>query len=656
MHVTAARQSLITDRLNWRCAPLDAEVVCTKAVLETVRQHAAEGRTRLSHGGLEIGGILLGRRTDRSMEILGALPIECEHKLGPLFILSAADEKTLDAVLTGNKLGTLQPVGLYVSHSRRGFAVAETEAMILDRLPAGPWQLVLVVMPAKFGPARAGFFIREAVDRSFVCAHELMLTPMEHLLEPPPPPAPPAAPVPVSTPPAADKPISETGQTPVLRPIDSFIAQVKTHWRLSQWNMAVSLILLLLFVCAGGLFVRARSVSSTSIPMHVSDLGSNVRIEWDPIQKAVRSASRATLEIRDGERPPVAIPVTKTELDHGSVLYAPHSDNIEVRLKLMRGSAIASESVLYFINPQRRANAQPMSAPPVIPPPVIAPPVVPQPVSTPPVVARTVATPPVIAPPVALQPVSTPPVATKVSPVVPPPATMSPAAASPQPVKPPPPVQATQPVPTLRPEQPVQQVVEKGPKRDTEKPAKAFQLPVVQARTVTAQATPMNLPDLPEIRTSATPTPVISSSPLAAILQAPARLADPPQLRAGRLIWTGSLHKNAELSITPAGPSMGVLSGALPGVPVKVSLQPAELLDRGIAVYSKDPDRPGASQPPSAWNGWHVVVQDWDPKRIAEVSVVEAPGPGNNWKRLVLRSGNRNVSVFVVNWQGVAGQ
>jgi hypothetical protein len=312
--------------------------------------------------------------------------------------------------------------------------------------------------------------------------------------------------------------------------------------------------------------------------------------------------------------------------------------------------------VLYFINPQRRANAQPMSAPPVIPPPVIAPPVVPQPVSTPPVVARTVATPPVIAPPVALQPVSTPPVATKVSPVVPPPATMSPAAASPQPVKPPPPVQATQPVPTLRPEQPVQQVVEKGPKRDTEKPAKAFQLPVVQARTVTAQATPMNLPDLPEIRTSATPTPVISSSPLAAILQAPARLADPPQLRAGRLIWTGSLHKNAELSITPAGPSMGVLSGALPGVPVKVSLQPAELLDRGIAVYSKDPDRPGASQPPSAWNGWHVVVQDWDPKRIAEVSVVEAPGPGNNWKRLVLRSGNRNVSVFVVNWQGVAGQ
>jgi hypothetical protein len=138
MQATTARyQSSIADRLNWRYAPLDAEVVCTSAVLEAVRHQAAEGRSRLSHGGLEIGGILLGRRTDRSMEIVGALPIECEHKLGPLFILSAADEKALDAALTSEQLGTLQPVGLYVSHSRRGFAVAETEAKILDRLPAG---------------------------------------------------------------------------------------------------------------------------------------------------------------------------------------------------------------------------------------------------------------------------------------------------------------------------------------------------------------------------------------------------------------------------------------------------------------------------------------------------------------------------------------
>jgi hypothetical protein len=50
------------------------------------------------------------------------------------------------------------------------------------------------------------------------------------------------------------------------------------------------------------------------------------------------------------------------------------------------------------------------------------------------------------------------------------------------------------------------------------------------------------------------------------------------------------------------------------------------------------------------------VVYDWDPKRIAEVNVVEAPGAANNWKRMVLRNGNRNVSVLVVDWQRVPGQ
>ena len=74
-------------------------------------------------------------------------------------------------------------------------------------------------------------------------------------------------------------------------------------------------------------------------------------------------------------------------------------------------------------------------------------------------------------------------------------------------------------------------------------------------------------------------------------------------------------------------------------------------VDGGIAVYSKDPERSGDDQRPSAWNGWRVEVHDWDPKRIAELNMVEPPGPANNWKRLVLRNGSRNVSVFVVNWQ-----
>ncbi len=599
MQASAAAQcrSPITDRLNWRYAPLDAEVVCTSSVLETIRQEAGEGRSRLSHGGLEIGGILLGRRSDRSIEILGSLPIECEHKLGPLFILSTADEKALDTTLASGKLGALQPVGLYVSHSRSGFAVAETDSKILDRLTSGPWQLVVVVMPAKFGPSRAGFFIRGSVDRSFVCAHEVQLSHMEHPV--PATSAPAAAPaampdsVAIATPAPSPDPVN--GQIHPLQRLLSLVvkvkpllAKVKRHWRLSQWNMAVSLTLLLLFVSIGGLWVRARGVRTISVPMHVSDLGANLRIEWDPAQKAIRSASRATLEIRDGQKGPVAIPVTRNDLDSGGVLYVPHSDNIEVRLKLMHANALLSESVLYFINPQHHVPA----------------------------------------PPDTLATAGSPPAST--TPTVGP--------------------QISAPVPEVLPEPTVPHIVETRP-TETRKPAKTFQLPAVQAARPTVEVAPLNLPDLPDVRTSPPAIPSATSLPLGALLTAPASLAGPPQLRSGRLIWTGALRKNAVLSITSAGPSAGVVSGSLPGVPVKVSLQPAELVDGGIAVYSKDPDQSAGSQPPGAWNGWNVVVYDWDPKRVAEISLVEPPAASNNWKRLVLRNGNRSVSVFVVNWQ-----
>ena len=62
---------------------------------------------------------------------------------------------------------------------------------------------------------------------------------------------------------------------------------------------------------------------------------------------------------------------------------------------------------------------------------------------------------------------------------------------------------------------------------------------------------------------------------------------------------------------------------------MKISVQSAELVEGGIAVYSKDRKRWGTREPPSGWNGWNVVVHDWDPKRVAEVNVIEAPGPLN---------------------------
>ena len=564
--------TVASSHLQWRYAPLDAEVLCSTAVLEKIRRHSVENLTLLSRGGLETGGILLGRRSDRSVEIVGMLPIECEHKLGPLFILSAADEKSLDAALASDKLRPLQPVGLYVSHSRRDFAVGETDAKILDRLIPGPWQLVLVVMPAKIGPSRAGFFLRGSVDRSFVVAHELSLSATE-LRSAPIQSAAPIAPVASVVPVTPLLRILNQTTAPATAPqrFHSFLAQARKQWRPSQWNLPTAIILFLLFVLAGGLW-RRNPDPPPSVPMHLSDLGSKLRIEWDPAHRAVRAASGAKLEIRDGGNTPVTIPISRTGLDNGSALYVPQSDNVEVRLKLMHGSRTQLESVIFYINPSR-----PAPAPSEI-------------VSAEPAPAAT-----------------TPPAE-----IVPPQVRLS------------------------NPEKPVR---------------KAFQLPKNPEASVPEPRAVLNLPDVPDIHPNQVAAP--PALPLVAALATQARVVGPPQLRTGHLIWTGSLRKNAVLSFSPDGASSGVLNGRLPGVPVKISLQPAELMDSGgIAVFSRDLDRSGAGEQPNTWNGWNVVVyHDWDPKKVAEVNVVEAPGPGNNWKRLVLRNGNRNASVVVVNWQ-----
>lgn len=324
--------------------------------------------------------------------------------------------------------------------------------------------------------------------------------------------------------------------------------------------------LLLLFLLGAGLLLGPRLAPPPAVAMRVTDLGAQLRIEWDPAQRAVRTAQAGIIEIRDGGSKPVAMPITRSGLNSGSVLYMPQSESVEVRLKLMYARATPSESVIYFINPAHHAAA------PTAPAPIVS--------------AEIRA--------------------------------------------------STSPIEISRP----------LPRPAEKKPPKIFHVPERPLERNAPQRASISLLDVPVIHGIPAASPALPST----LLAASASSVGPPQLRTGRLIWTGSLHKNTVLSITPAGASTGVLNGRLPGVPVKISLEPAELVDGGIAIFSKE------NMPPTAWNGWSIFFYEWDPKRIAEVNVVEPPGPANDWKRLVLRSGKRNVSVVVVDWQPAIGQ
>ncbi len=135
--------------------------------------------------------------------------------------------------------------------------------------------------------------------------------------------------------------------------------------------------------------------------------------------------------------------------------------------------------------------------------------------------------------------------------------------------------------------------------------------------TPLAQAPPAESPPAP-----VTPAPAVPSesapAPRAQILRpettpapsAPPALAQPAYSgpRSGYVIWSGQLEREGLVEITGGRASIGTLRGELPGVPVLVEIEPKD------------------------------------------VGVAEAAGPQNGWKRLVLRSRNRRLSVVTIKW------
>jgi hypothetical protein len=98
---------------------------------------------------------------------------------------------------------------------------------------------------------------------------------------------------------------------------------------------------------------------------------------------------------------------------------------------------------------------------------------------------------------------------------------------------------------------------------------------------------------------SPAPPPLIPAPPKATYTGPPA----------GTIIWSGRVDKGETIEINGDRASSGTLHGKLPGVPVSVNLD------------------------------------------VREFAVAEAPGPRNNWSKLVFRSRNRRHTVVTVEWK-----
>jgi len=176
----------------------------------------------------------------------------------------------------------------------------------------------------------------------------------------------------------------------------------------------------------------------------------------------------------------------------------------------------------------------------------------------------------------------------------------------------------------------------------------------------TAELRPFVMAQLPGNARAASPAPALAAPPEMTVLpQLPfAHLLRPdlpkPRVvegpRAGRLIWTGVLGRRGVVEIVGGRPSVGELSGALPGRPVSLRVQPAEFAAGGLVVYTSDIGARGRVERASPANGWNATRFEWDPTRAHQIFVLEAPNASNAFDRLALRSDARRCTVIVVDW------
>lgn len=155
---------------SWSPPGSPLRIEYSNEVMEEIRARAAEGFYRLTRGGVEIAGLLLGSVQHDSIRMLAQLPFEIEYAFGPVFALSPRDvasvRKLIEDVSSAaaqdpNQGRNYRVLGLYVSHSRSGMVLSEEEIHLFEHLFPHAWQAVLVMKPSRASETAAAFFVRE---------------------------------------------------------------------------------------------------------------------------------------------------------------------------------------------------------------------------------------------------------------------------------------------------------------------------------------------------------------------------------------------------------------------------------------------------------------------------------------------------------------
>jgi proteasome lid subunit RPN8/RPN11 len=593
----------------WKAEGFATRIQYACAVIEELGSAATEGFNRMSHGGVEIGGVLFGFRTPDSIEICAQRALACEYAFGPSFTLSENDRRTLDdllaSVATDPDLEGMQPVGWYHSHTRSDISLSEKDLEVYSRYFPEPWQIALVLRPYRFDPVRAGFFFREpdgsvhakATRQEFVIplksrkpvallhqqqdddavksdCHE----PVVRLL-------PAARSLALQTSMAFPEPRSKT--TVISRGHAPATALARLRW---LWVMGI-----LALVSAAATYWLGNFHADSGVSLRALDVGGQLRIDWNRDARAIRNGASGILEIEDGSAN-VRNELSRDELRAGSVTYLRNSGNVLVRLQVRGARDSVIETTRFLGSPPQSATAPAVKA-------------ADRHSSELPVTEysrdRSAPAPAGQAPSMLQSDAHTVKEARSTVEVV----SLAPAV----------------------PSSTVRSFV-----TPSASPARIRSVDVVPPAVLTSASNTM--PVLPELLPHLPQPPEVTKQ----LYRGPSE---------GKIIWAGKLARHGTIEIQGNRASQGYVTGGLPGVPVRVQVFPAEFTPGGLRIFTADAKGIGSTEAPGAQNGWNRTSYVLNPAQADRLRLIEPPSPQNAWNRVMVRAERGDHSIIVFRWE-----
>jgi proteasome lid subunit RPN8/RPN11 len=373
----------------WSVPECPFTIAYVPEVMDNIRLAVVDAFFSLPRGGAEIGGVLLGWHTQRRVTVADYMALDCEHAMGPSFVLSPNDETKLQELLAESKSNPagLQPVGWYHSHTRSEIFLSDADQEIHNRFFPEPWQVALVMKPHTFQPMRCGFFFREtdgsihatAAYQEFVLdAMPLRPVPsgmIPHMAdgtavvtqtEPELPRAvinvaPDLAAPPQATAPPAEPPLPSVVPLPLDAPAFASVAVEERSW---LW------LKVLVFLCVGlgaGAFgfqtrqvwmpklrgapraVAAAPAPPAALNLSTFDTDGQLQIRWDSSSAAIHQATSGVLTIADGGLPARELHLDAEHLQGGTFTYGRESGQVDVTLEIQQRSGPPVRAAAAFV-------------------------------------------------------------------------------------------------------------------------------------------------------------------------------------------------------------------------------------------------------------------------------------------------------------------